>query len=56
MYKPPKIVTKNPTLNHPSEYKPCGGGLYLEFALEYKVKQSKNGKFHFLYKLAQLIL
>ena len=57
MYKPPKIVTKNPTLNHPSEYKPRGGGgLYLEFALAYKVKQSKNGKFHFHYKLAQLIL
>ena len=56
MYKPPKIVTKNPTLNYPSEYKPRGGGLYLEFALEYKVKQSKNGKFHFHYKLAQLIL
>ena len=32
------------------------GGLYLEFALEYKVKQSKNGKFPFHYKLAQPIL
>ena len=29
------------------------GGLYLEFALEYKVKQSKNGKFPSHYKLAQ---
>ena len=32
------------------------GGLYLEFALEYKAKQSKNGKFSSHYKLAQLIL
>ena len=31
-------------------------GLYLEFALEYKVKQSKNGKFPCHYKLAQSIL
>ena len=33
------------------------GGLYLEFALEYKVKQSKNVKFpsHYI-KLAQSIL
>ena len=39
MYKPLKIITqKNPPLNRPSEYKPPGG-LYLEFALEYKVKQ-----------------
>ena len=28
----------------------------MEFALEYKVKQSKNGKFPYLYKLAQMIL
>ena len=55
-YKPPKIVTqKTPPLNCPSEYKPPGG-LYLEFALECKVKQSKNGKFPFHYKLAQPIL
>ena len=32
------------------------GGLYLEFALKYKVKQSKNDKFPFNYKLAQPIL
>ena len=34
------------------------GGLYLEFALEYKVKQSKkfNGKLPSHYKLARLIL
>ena len=61
MYKPlqidaPKIVTqKNPPLNRSSEYKPPGG-LYLEFALQYKVKQSKNGKFPSDYKLAQSIL
>ena len=39
----------------PSKYKPPGGGgegLYLEFALEYKVKKSKNGKFPSHYKLA----
>ena len=28
----------------------------MEFALEYKVKQSKDGKFPYLYKLAQSIL
>ena len=56
MYKPSKIVTqKNPPLNRLSKYKPPGG-LYLEFALEYKVKQSKNGKFPSHYKLAQSIL
>ena len=45
MYKPPKIVTKNPTLNHPSEYKPRGGACTWKIVLKYKVKQSKNGKF-----------
>ena len=41
-YKPPKLVTqKNPPLIRPSKYKPLGG-LYLEIALKYKVKQSKN--------------
>ena len=30
--------------------------MYLEFALEYKVKQSKNGKFPSHYKPAQSIL
>ena len=45
----------NPPLNPPSEYK-SPGGLYLEFALEYKVNQCKNGKFSFHYKLAQSIL
>ena len=32
---------KNPA-NCPSNYKPCGG-LYLEIALKYKVKQNKKG-------------
>ena len=32
------------------------GGLCLEFALEYQVNQSKNGKFPSYYRLAQLIL
>ena len=46
MYKPLQIYVpqdrnaKNPPLNLPSEYKPPGG-VYLEFDLEYKVKQSK---------------
>ena len=45
MYKPPKLITqKNPPLNHPSKYNPPGG-LYLEMALKYKVKQSKNSSF-----------
>ena len=62
MYKHLKIQApqnhnaKNPPLNRPSEYKPPPGGFYLEFALEYKVKQSKNGKFPFHYNLAQPIL
>ena len=47
---------KNPPLNRSSKYKTPRGGLYLEFALEYKVKQSKNGKFLSHYKLAQSIL
>ena len=29
---------------------PPGGGLYLEIAIKYKVKQSKNGKFPSNYK------
>ena len=44
MYKPHTRNAKNPSLNRPSKYKPPGG-LYLEIALKYKVKQSKNGKF-----------
>ena len=73
MYKPAPDVSpqtrnaKNPLLNRPSKYKPPRGrsrllkaparGLYLEIALKYKVKQSKNGKFPSNYKaLAQSIL
>ena len=61
MYRPLQIeapqnrTAKNPPLNRPSDIS-HPGGLYLEFALEYKVKQSKNGKFSFHYKLAQSIL
>ena len=50
MYKPLQIQApqtrnaKNPPLNRSSKFKPPGG-LYLEIALKYKVKQSKNGKF-----------
>ena len=44
---------KNPALNRPSKYKPRGG-LYLEIALKYKVKQSKNGKFTSNYKASPI--
>ena len=56
-YKRPKMLTPK-TLREiaPPNISPLGGGLYLEFALEYKVKQSKIGKFPFHYKLAQSIL
>ena len=30
------------------------GGLYLEIALKYKVKQSKNGKFSFNYRASPI--
>ena len=55
-YKHLKIVTQK-TLRQiaPPNISPPGG-LYMEFALEYKVKQSKNGKFPSHYKLAQSIL
>ena len=50
MYKPLQTRnTKNPPLNRPSQYK-SPGGLYLEIALTYKVKQSKTGKFPSNYK------
>ena len=44
IYKPPRIV-KQKTLRSiaPRNLSPPGG-LYLEFAVEYKGKQSKNGK------------
>ena len=47
MYKPLQIYasqtrnTKNPPLNRPSKYKPPGG-LYLETALKYQVKQPRT--------------
>ena len=59
MYKPLQIQAsqtgnaKNPPLNRPSKYKPPGG-LYLEIALKYKVKQSKNGKFTSNYKASPI--
>ena len=55
MYKPLQIIispqthnTKNLLFNRSSKYSPPpppGGGLYLEIALKYRVKQSKNCKF-----------
>ena len=59
MYKPLQIQApqtcnaKNPPLNCPSKYKPPGG-LSLEIALKYKVKQSKNGKFPSNYKASTI--
>ena len=59
MYKPLQIQApqtcnaKNPPLNCPSKYKPPGG-LYLEIALKYKVKQNKNGKFPSNYKASAI--
>ena len=55
-YKPPKMVTQK-TFREiaPPNISPLGG-LYLEFVLEYRVKQSKIGKFPSHYKLAQSIL
>ena len=55
IWAPENRNTKNPPINRPSEYNPPGG-LYLEFALEYKVKRSKNGQFPSHDKLAQSIL
>ena len=47
------ISFTSPPLNRPSKYKPHGG-LYLEIALKYKVKQSKNGKFPSQYKASPI--
>ena len=47
------VTQKNPPLNRPSKYKPFGG-LYLEIALKYKVKQGKNGKFPSIYKASPI--
>ena len=49
-----KPFVKSPLLIYPPP--PPREGLYLEFALEYKEKQSKNDKFPSHYKLAQSIL
>ena len=47
MYKPPQTRNaKKPPLNRPS--------LYLEMALKYKVKQSKNSKFPSNYKASPI--
>ena len=62
MYKPLQISpqtrnAKNPPLNRPSKYKPptpLPAGLYLKIALKYKVKQSKNDKFHSNYKASPI--
>ena len=55
MYKPPKLVTQK-TFREiaPPNISPCGG-LYLEIAVKYKVKQRKNGEFSTI-RPAQLIL
>ena len=55
MYKPPKLVTQK-TFREiaPPNISPCGG-LYLEIAVKYKVKQRKNGEFSTI-RAAQLIL
>ena len=44
---------KKPPLNRPSKYK-SPGGLYLENALKYEVKQSKNGRFIPSYKASPI--
>ena len=50
-YRPSKL--KNPPLNRPSKYEPLRG-LYLEIALKYKVKQSKNSIFPSNYKASPI--
>ena len=60
MYKPlqtdklPKLLPqKTHRLNRASKYKPPRD-LYLEIALKYRVKQSKNGKFSSNYKASPI--
>ena len=49
-YKPPQTGnTKNPPLNHPSQYKPLGS-LYLENFPQRQSKTKQNGKFSSSYK------
>ena len=49
IWAPQTRNAKNPPLNRPSKFKPPGG-LYLEIALKYKIKQGKNSKFPSNYK------
>jgi len=55
MYKPPKLIRQK-SLRLIASPNISARGLYLEIALKYRVKQSKNGKFPSNYKLAQSIL
>ena len=48
MDKPPKIVTQNPSVKSAPPNTSPRGGLYLEFALEYKVKLNKEKMVNFL--------
>ena len=50
MKAPQTRNAKNPPLNRPSKNK-SSGDLYLEIALKYKLKWSKNGQFPSNYKL-----
>ena len=54
MYEPNKLVMQK-TLRYTAlpNISPLGG-LYLEIALKYKVKQSKNGKFTSNYKASPI--
>jgi len=55
MYKPPKLVShKKPSVKSRRLQIYAPGGLYLEIALKYKGKQSKNGKFPFNYRASPI--
>ena len=54
-FAPQPRNAKNIPLNRPSKYKPPWG-LVLGNCPQYKVKQSKNGKFPFNWRLAQSML
>ena len=55
MYKPPKLVTQKTLrwIAPPNISPPPRGGLYLEIALKYKIKQ-KTGKFPSKKKASQI--
>ena len=57
-YRKIPLVTEAPRYISLSKYKPLPppsrGGLYLEIALKYKVKQSKKGKFPSNYKASPI--